>query len=132
MVSPSEDLIDRLQAAAEDARAAAREAREARKDLRQATHEAREVITQVKSLVKKYIEDSLQEEIEKVWNEIMEEIKIKEFGLGLKKSFDQWVDLLEDANNVLRSLNEKDKELAAAFQRRDAGMVDWRRPVVGD
>lgn len=104
MTAPSQSLIDQLLEAAEGARQATREAREAQKDLRRATKEAKEIID-------KYVDEHLRELVRKDWQESMDSINLTELGAGLKKSFSDWVDLLEEASKTLESLSERDAEL---------------------
>lgn len=98
------DLIDRLGAAALDAREAVREAHAARKDLRTAMGEARTVVAGL-------VEEALTASIELR----VKEIDLQKVGDGLKKALADWLEVLDEAKEVLgemRVRNEQDKATA--------------------
>lgn len=111
--APTADLIERLQAAAEEAKQTIRELHEARRDARQSMVELREMADRIKSeTIEGHNELSM-----KWWREAMDNINIHDLGAGLKKSFDEWVTLLAEASDVLASLHHKDEEFAELLAR---------------
>lgn len=119
MTAPSEDLINRLQAAATEARATVRELHEARRD-------ARAAMAELQALVQRVREETIEGHNDlsmKWWKEAMDSINLTALGTGLKESFDRWVHQLAEATDVLNGLHDKDEQFAQLLTRaRERGL----------
>lgn len=119
MTAPTQDLIDRLQAAAADAKATIREMHEARADIRQLLREVDARMATVRDEVIKGNNALAERE----WKKAMDSIQISQLGAGLKRTFDQWMELLADAKGVLRDLQAREEQLTAWVNALQAGRV---------
>ncbi len=107
------DLIDRLVEATNEAKETVRELHAARRDARQAIKDLDAKVATVRAEV---IEGQ-NELVRREWDRAMDSTNLKALGAGLKSSFDQWADRLEEAAETLESLHAKDAELAEALVR---------------
>lgn len=107
MTAPTQDLIDRLQAAATEAKATIRELHETRADVRQLL---REVDAKMATVRDEVIEGN-NELAKREWAKAMDSINLSELAAGLRRTFDQWQELVVDATDVLRGLQEREEQL---------------------
>jgi hypothetical protein len=102
MTAPSQDLIDRLAAAALDAREAAREAHEARRDLRQAEKDAKAVIAEMAQAVSARAEALIGAEVGRQLDAMS--LPAAEAGESLRSAHKDWIDHLDEAIGVIKAI----------------------------
>lgn len=99
----TEELVDRLVEATNEAKATVRECHEARRDLRLLLRALDDKLRSVKAETESAFAGMCRAE----WDRIFKEVNVTEMAAGLKQSFDQWVDLLDDAQKVLAKLQKR-------------------------
>ena len=97
------ELIDRLLEATNEAKATVRECHEARRDLKLAMKEADERIGRVRAEVVAVVDELATEKTKATF----ERLDIERIGGNLKKTLDQWITLLSEANEVLAALQKR-------------------------
>lgn len=102
------ELVDRLVEATNEAKATVRELHEARRDARLALKELDEKVATIRDEVIK----GNNELAEREWRKAMDSINLSDLGAGLKASFDEWLERLVEARDVMERLHAKDAEFA--------------------
>lgn len=97
------ELIDRLLEATNEAKATVRECHEARRDLKLAMKEADDRIGRVRAEVIAVVDDLATEKTKATF----ERLDIERISGQLKKTLDQWITLLGEANDVLAALQKR-------------------------
>lgn len=92
MSAPTQDLIDRLGAAALDARTAIREAHEVQRDLRVTIKEVQAEREQLKVDVAKAVA------------RVLEEAETADIGAGLRTALDNWTEITSDTAAVVEGI----------------------------
>lgn len=93
----TEELIDRLVEATREAKDTVRECHEARRDLRLAMKEADERIGKVRAEVVAAVDELAGEKVK----EALAKLDYAGIGAGPKKALANWLELLDDAKDVL-------------------------------
>lgn len=119
MTAPSQDLIDRLQVAATEARATITELHQARADARQVLREVDARMANVRSEVIAGCNELAMRE----WKAGLDGINFAALGRGLKESFDKWLDHLTEAKEVLDALREREQQMAHILGRFPRGRL---------
>jgi hypothetical protein len=97
------ELIDRLLEATNEAKATLRECHEARRDLKLAIKEADDRIGRVRAEVIATVDELATEKTKATFDRL----DIERISANLKRTLDQWITLLGEANEVLAALQKR-------------------------